>query len=437
MWIPWSSRSIVAALLPGAAAQPVHNKRDSTVSARTPDEMRVLKAVQSYFPFQDRGGPVVKVRALAHGLVERGHQVTVLTADLGLARYNALDSSFQPCKWGWHAQENGVEAVYLSTLANYRALTLNPDVLGFCGASLNNFDLVHFYGLYDLFGPSVSYFCRRHGIPYVIEPMGMYRPIDRSFQLKRAWHRLVGDTYWSHAAQIVATSEMEEQELLDDGVPAEKLVMRYNGIDPSAAAAPAQRGAFRAEWGITADELVILFLGRLIPRKGADILIAAFAEACPHSGRLVIAGPEGEPGYREILVKRSAESGVSSRVIFTGPLYDEAKAAVMADADIFVLPSRYENFANAAAEAIACGIPVIITDACGIRSLVDGRAGLVIAPEREPLAAAIRALTSDRSLYRSLQEGCPAVAAQLGWDRLAERMESYYARVLGSKNGHN
>lgn len=437
MWIPWSSRSIVAALLPGAAAQPVHNKRDSTVSARTPDEMRVLKAVQSYFPFQDRGGPVVKVRALAHGLVERGHQVTVLTADLGLARYNALDSSFQPCKWGWHAQENGVEAVYLSTLANYRALTLNPDVLGFCGASLNNFDLVHFYGLYDLFGPSVSYFCRRHGIPYVIEPMGMYRPIDRSFQLKRAWHRLVGDTYWSHAAQIVATSEMEEQELLDDGVPAEKLVMRYNGIDPSAAAAPAQRGAFRAEWGITADEPVILFLGRLIPRKGADILIAAFAEACPHSGRLVIAGPEGEPGYREILVKRSAESGVSSRVIFTGPLYDEAKAAVMADADIFVLPSRYENFANAAAEAIACGIPVIITDACGIRSLVDDRAGLVIAPEREPLAAAIRALTSDRSLYRSLQEGCPAVAAQLGWDRLAERMESYYARVLGSKNGHN
>jgi glycosyltransferase involved in cell wall biosynthesis len=109
----------------------------------------------------------------------------------------------------------------------------------------------------------------------------------------------------------------------------------------------------------------------------------------------------------------------------------------MADADIFVLPSRYENFANAAAEAIACGIPVIITDACGIRSLVNGRAGLVIAPEREPLAAAIRALISDRALYRSLQEGCPAVAAQLGWDRLSEQMEGYYTRALGSKNGHN
>ena len=160
--------------------------------AGTPDEMRVLKAVQSYFPFQDRGGPVVKVRALAHGLVERGHQVTVLTADLGLARHEAFDASFEPCKWGWRAQENGVEAVYLSTLANYRALTLNPDVIGFCGASLRQFDLVHFYGLYDLFGPAVSYFCRRQGLPYVIEPMGMYRPIDRSFQLKRVWHRGLG-----------------------------------------------------------------------------------------------------------------------------------------------------------------------------------------------------------------------------------------------------
>ena len=213
--------------------------------------MRILMAVQSYFPFQDRGGPVVKVRALARGLAQRGHQVTVLTADLGLRRLNGSAMNFQPCPWGWCAEENGVEAVYLSTLANYRALTVNPDVIGFCGKSLRHFDLVHFYGLYDLLGPAVSYFCRRQGIPYVIEPMGMYRPIDRSFRMKRVWHRSLGDSYWSHAAQIVATSEMEEQELLQDGVAREKLVVRYNGIDRAASLAPpraapsAQNGASR------------------------------------------------------------------------------------------------------------------------------------------------------------------------------------------------
>jgi glycosyltransferase involved in cell wall biosynthesis len=399
--------------------------------------MRVLMAVQSYFPFQDRGGPVVKVRALAHSLAQRGHQVTVLTADLGLRRLNGSAIKFQPCPWGWRAEEDGVEAVYLSTLANYRALTVNPDVIGFCGTSLRHFDLVHFYGLYDLLGPAVSYFCRRQGIPYVIEPMGMYRPIDRSFRMKRVWHRSLGDSYWSHAAQIVATSEMEEQELLQDGVPAGKLVVRYNGIDRAGPAVPATRGAFSAKWGIPRDEPLLLFLGRLIPRKGADILIDAFAQACPSEGRLVIAGPEGEPGYLAHLTKRASDAGVESRVIFTGALYDDAKAAVMADADVFVLPSRYENFANSAAEAVSSGIPVIITDACGIRSLIDGRAGLVIAPEQQALADAIRLLLSDRSLYQKLQAGCPGVAAQLGWDRLTEQMEGYYSHALESKNGRN
>ena len=399
--------------------------------------MRVLKAVQSYFPFQDRGGPVVKVRALAHGLADRGHQVTVLTADLGLNAQLGSEMPFEPCPWGYRAEEKGVEAVYLSTVAHYRALTVNPSLLGFCRSSLRKFDLVHFYGLYDLFGPAVSYFCRSYGVPYTIEPMGMYRPIDRGFELKRAWHRALGKKYWENAAQVVATSEMEQQELLADGVPADKLVVRYNGIDSSMFGPLPYRGEFRKKWGVSLTEPMVLFLGRLIPRKGADILIDAFAKACPESGRLVIAGPEGEPGYLTVLSKRAQDAGLESRVIFTGPLYDAAKAEALADSDLFVLPSRYENFANSVAEAMACGIPVIVTDGCGIRSLVEGRAGLVITAETEPLAAAIRTLVSDQQLYERFREGARAAAAQLRWDRLSEKMEGYYARVLESRNGHH
>jgi len=117
--------------------------------------------------------------------------------------------------------------------------------------------------------------------------------------------------------------------------------------------------------------------------------------------------------------------------------WNDWRAAALADSDIFVLPSRYENFANSAAEAMACGIPVIITDTCGIRSLVDGRAGLIVSPEPEPLAGAIRTLLSDRAVYRKFQDGAMAVAAELGWDRLSEQMEKYYAKALGSRNGHN
>ena len=113
------------------------------------------------------------------------------------------------------------------------------------------------------------------------------------------------------------------------------------------------RGGFRSKWGMSAEIPLILFLSRLIPRKGADLLIEAFAYACPDSGRLVIAGPEGEPGYRAQLEKCARDSGVVARVLFTGPLYGRKKVGFSQTADIFVLPSQYENFANVAAEAIA------------------------------------------------------------------------------------
>jgi glycosyltransferase involved in cell wall biosynthesis len=397
--------------------------------------MRILKVVQAYYPFQEQGGPVVKVRSLSRGLVERGHEVTVLTADLGLARHTNNGARFERCRWGWCSDQDGVKVIYLPTIGHYRALTLNPRVIGFGRTSVRGFDLAHFYGLYDLIGPVVGTFCRNQGIPYVIEPMGMYHPIDRGFWLKRMWHRLVGAAFWRDAAQIVATSEMEQQELLAAGVLPGELVIRYNGINLSEFADLPARGTFRAKWNIPLQDPLILFLGRLIPRKGADILIEAFASSCPTSGHLVIAGPEGERGYRAYLEQCARNSGVNSRVTFTGPLYDGDKQALLADSDIFVLPSRYENFANAPAEAIACGVPVIITNACGIRSLVDGRAGLVIPPEKGALTESLNTLLNDTQLYARLKASCREVADELSWPRLTEQMEGYYALAMAHVNG--
>ena len=80
----------------------------------TTGHMRILKVVQSYFPFQERGGPVFKVRALATGLAKRGHQVTVLTADLGFGKGNGSQAGAERCRWGWTARNDDVEAIYLS-----------------------------------------------------------------------------------------------------------------------------------------------------------------------------------------------------------------------------------------------------------------------------------------------------------------------------------
>ena len=394
--------------------------------------MRVLKTVQFYYPFQEKGGPVFKVRALARSLAHRGHQISVLTADLGLERHSDSNFHVEHCAWGWRAEEDGVEAIYLPTLGHYRSLTLNPRVLQFCGASLDQYDVVHFYGLYDLLGPVVSRFCRKRGIPYVIEPMGMYRPIDRSLGLKKWWHQSLGKAYIGNAAQIVATSEMEQQDLIEEGVPREKIVIRYNGVDAPALLPGAQRGAFRAKWAIPPDDPLILFVSRLIPRKGADMLIDAFARVCPTRGTLVIAGPEGETGYVAQLRKGAEQNGVNDRVIFTGPVYDAEKAAMYADSDVFVLASRYENFANVVAEAIASDIPVIVSNMCGIHSLVDGRAGLVIPVKKEALEQSLAELLSNSPLRAKLKAGCRRVMHDLAWETLSRQMENYYMQVLAA-----
>ena len=338
---------------------------------------------------------------------------------------------------GLQCTDNGVVAIYLPTLARYRVLTINPRVIRFCRVHLSQFNLVHFYGLYDLLGPVISHYSRLKGIPYVIEPMGMYRPIDRSIAMKKMWHKTIGAAFWRNAARVIATSEFEQKELVDAGVPQAKIAIRHNGIDNDLSMTAYPRGRFRSLWGMSEDEPLILFLSRLIPRKGADLLIEAFAQASPISGRLVIAGPEGESGYRAHLETCARKSGVGARVLFTGPVYDEEKSSLLADADIFALPSRYENFANVAAEAIAYGVPVIITPFCGIRSLVDGRAGLVVVPEKEALTVALQRLLHDKPLYARLKEGCREVTSELSWDNLSQKMESHYkAVVVGSAGAH-
>ena len=149
----------------------------------------------------------------------------------------------------------------------------------------------------------------------------------------------------------------------------------------------------------------------------------------------MIAGPEGESGHRAFLEKCAIDAGVAGRVIFAGPMYDDDKTAALIDSDIFALPSRYENFANVVAEAIAFDVPVIISPSCGIQSLVQGRVGLVVSPNVNELASAIRRLIQDKLLYAQLKAGCKAVAAELSWENLTLQMEGCYIEVLGSNSG--
>ncbi|HTQ61787.1 MAG TPA: glycosyltransferase [Candidatus Solibacter sp.] len=394
--------------------------------------MRVLSVTESYAPFLEFGGPPVKVQALAQGLAGHGNRVTVLTADWGFkARMNEKQTaSAERSPFGWEWRDHGVTAIYLPTWLRYRSVTWNPRLRRFCRKLLRDFDVVHIYGLYDFLGPKVASSCARLKIPYVVEPIGMFVPIVRSFRLKRVYHAWFGRRLFEEAGAIVVTSEQERAELVNGGVAREKIVLRRNGVE--APASWPERGVFRKVLGIAEDAKVILFLGRLSEKKSPGLLLRAFAslarEAPGRNLHLVFAGPD-ENGMQARLRQMAGELLVGSQVKFTGAIFGETKWAAYRDADVFVLPSQNENFGNTAAESAAAGTPIIVTEQCGIAPLLAGVAGIVVAHDEAALAEAIKSLVGNAELHARLSAGCSSVTSQLGWDEPVGEMESLYNKL--------
>jgi len=127
------------------------------------------------------------------------------------------------------------------------------------------------------------------------------------------------------------------------------------------------------------------------------------------------------------LKKMAASSVPAGRVHFSPALADTAKWQAYRDADVFILPSQNENFGNTAAEAVAAGTPVIVTDQCGITPVLAGVAGLVVKHDESALTNALQELLHDETLYARLQAGCAAVLDALSWNQPVEQMVYIYA----------
>lgn len=398
--------------------------------------MRILSVTATYAPFLEFGGPPVKVKALARGLAQRGHEVTVLTADWGLEKRRAALEGAQPdrSRLGWRHTQDGITAVYLPTWLKYRSLTWNPTLKRFCRERLAEFDVAHIYGLYDFLGPSVAASCVKRKIPYVLEPIGMYVPIVRSLALKRMYHAFFGQTMFARASAVVATSRQEAEELESGGVSREKIVLRRNGVDGPAKWP--ERGGFRKTQGISEDAKVVLFLGRLSSKKSPDLLLEAFAAIrkanTQEDWQLVFAGPD-EGGMQARLMVRAAQIRITASVHFSGPVFGDAKWAAYRDADVFVLPSQNENFGNAAAESAIAGTPVVVTEQCGIAPLLADVAGLAVPHDAGAIAGAIRRAIRDPELRARLVRGCKTVAARLSWDEPIQEMEDLYNSLANRK----
>lgn len=297
------------------------------------------------------------------------------------------------------------------------------------------FDVVHIHNLYLFSNVMAAHYCRKYRLPYVISVHGTLDPvIRRKSRIKKALYNvLIEKRNLDHAAAIhyTAHNEMElgHQAML---IRAPGVVVPW-GLDLAEYAALPVRGTFRAGHPEIGDKLIVLFLSRINFVKGLDLLARSYGMIARQRRdvHLVIAGPDNE-GYGVQVRQWLAAEGVLDRVTFTGMLLGEEKLAVLGDADLFVLPSYSESFGIVVAEAMACGLPVVISNRVNIcREVAQAQAGMVIDCDAGQLTAALLALLEDPPNRKLMGEnGKRLVAATFSWDEVAGQMIKVYNNIL-------
>ena len=283
-------------------------------------------------------------------------------------------------------------------------------------------DVVHILGYRDPVGTAAALAAIRARVPYVLEPCGMHRVRLRSLWAKRAFDGTVGRAIVDRAANLIATSELECRELVEDGVAAERIRTRLNGITFPAGDLPT-RGAIRARFSIPPDVPLVLALGRIARKKGLVDLVRAVSPL--PKVHLLIAGPDAGDGTLQEI--EGATPRIKGRLrVEIGGLWDEDKLAAFADADCFALPSQTENFANAAAEAAAAGVPVVLSEACGVVEVLDRSVHRVVVPGAvDELSAAIADLVVPEARQLAVKVAGD-LRSRLDWTRLAEEQLVIY-----------
>ncbi len=279
-------------------------------------------------------------------------------------------------------------------------------------------DAVHVMGYWYLLAAMACLVARLRGRPYLLNPAGEFSSIDRPRPVPRLFHVLLGRQMIAHAASLIAITGLEAQEFRDRfAIPPERLLVLSNGVGEPDPSLEAERDPLLPEGRF------VLFMGRLAPIKGPDLLIEAFgaiAGKFPDVG-LVLAGPD--LGMRAGLERRAAELGISDRVRFLGFINEHMRVAAYRSALLLAIPSRSEAMSLVALEAGILGTPVLLTDRCGFAEVAESGGGLVVPADAGAIAAGLEAMLAQAEslpamgerLRRLVREShtWPAIAAKL------------------------
>lgn len=370
--------------------------------------LRILHVVTLVSPDGEYGGPTRVALNQAAALRARGHDVTVAAASRGFAEpptsMNGVPLRLFPAR----VLLPGIGFAGLSS----------PGLLAWLRREIRGYDLVHVHAARDLVTMPAAAAARRFGVPYVLQTHGM---IDRSSSLlARPFDAVLTRPVLSAAHRVFSLTSTEDERL--SVVARGRLQTRQlpNGV-PRTDFSQHPRGP--AE---------VLFLARLALRKRPVTFVQAAVALCSRHPDVTFALVGPDEGEADAVDDAVAASRYSDRIVREPALAPEQTLPRMARASVYVLPSVDEPYPMSVLEAMSLGIPVIVTDTCGLAGFVRRvGAGLVVNDSVEALTAAIDGLLDDEDRRRQCgRNGLRAVRSEHGMDAIAARLEETYGESI-------
>ena len=382
--------------------------------------MRILFVISYYKPAYIYGGPVRSVSTLAEQLTALRQDVTVFTT-------NANGEHNLPVPTDRPTLVDGVPVHYFArSRVSPSRFYLSPDLWRACHRHAREYDILYITATWTFPFIAATRTAAKHNVPYVVAPRGSFMDwtMRAKWLKKRLYMQVIERRAMQHAAAIHCTSELEQAHIRQWRFQAPTRLIP-NGLDLEPYQRLPARGALRRQLGIAQDAPVTLYVGRLHHLKRIQRMVEAFstvAQSIPDA-HLVLIGPD-EDGSGEVARSWAATHGLANRVHLPGIFTGAELLQAYTDADMLVLLSHSENFGMVVVEAMAAGLPVLLSQQVGIGSYVaDAGAGLVVDAESPQTEAAwIELITSPRrrsamsaaaKTLVSRHFSSPAVAQQL------------------------
>jgi glycosyltransferase involved in cell wall biosynthesis len=355
------------------------------------------------------GGPTYSLAAFARAALDSGAELTI-----------AAPAPTSPDSW----LASALPEVEIRTFRTFGrdAFLASPALQSWLRASGRRFDVVHVHGLLNPVSSLAARTCVRKRWPVVIRPFGTmsrYTFAHRRGALKRLYRALLDRPNLERASAVHFTTAMERAESAWQGI---EWGARAYVIPP-----PWLEGAAPADVRKSSDAGTVLFFSRLHPVKRVELLLDAWAgiQRRVPNARLVIAG-DGAPAYvREL---RAHAERVGAAVTFAGFVEGDAKRELLGSADVFVLPSLHENFGIAVLEALAAGLPVVITPEVQLSGFVREHAlGIVAEGNAGALAESVAAALDDSVLRKRCRtQGAALVSRYFSPSAIGEQLLDMY-----------